>query len=95
MLLTTPNLVWRWSVGVAEAVGIRKLEGIENWLSRRALRRALEEGGNTVVRTAGLHILPFQFHALHPLLRFMNRKGQWARAVMINQCWVARRTPPA
>jgi 2-polyprenyl-3-methyl-5-hydroxy-6-metoxy-1,4-benzoquinol methylase len=94
LLLTTPNLLWRWSVGVAEAIGIRKFEGIENWLSRRALKRALEDGGANIVRTAGLHILPFQLGVLHPLLRFMNSKGQWARAVMINQCWVARRVPP-
>jgi 2-polyprenyl-3-methyl-5-hydroxy-6-metoxy-1,4-benzoquinol methylase len=94
VLLTTPNLLWRWSIAIAEAIGIRRFEGIENWLSRRALKRAIEDGGAIIVRTAGLHILPFQLDVLHPLLRFMNSKGQWARGVMINQCWVARRVPP-
>ena len=95
LLITTPNLVWRWSIAVAEAAGIRNFEGIENWLSRRRLQRVLEQHGGAVTGTAGLHILPFQLRFLHPVIRFMNRNGQWARAAMINQCWVARRLPSA
>jgi ubiquinone/menaquinone biosynthesis C-methylase UbiE len=91
LYLTTPNLVWRWSISVAEWLRIRKFEGIENWLSRRALRRAVERCGGSVESSEGLHILPFQLQPLWPLIHWFNLHGQWGRAVMINQCWVVRK----
>jgi 2-polyprenyl-6-hydroxyphenyl methylase/3-demethylubiquinone-9 3-methyltransferase len=91
LFLTTPNLVWRWSVGLAELLRVRRFEGIENWLSRPALRRAIVESGGEIVSTAGLHILPFQLTPLLPLVRLVNEKGQWLKPLMINQCWIARK----
>ena len=48
LFLTTPNLLWRWSVGLAELLRIRRFEGIENWLSRPALRRTIVESGGEI-----------------------------------------------
>jgi 2-polyprenyl-3-methyl-5-hydroxy-6-metoxy-1,4-benzoquinol methylase len=95
LFLSTPNLVWRWSVTVAELVRVRRFEGIENWLSRGAVRRTLVTSGADVIDSRGLHLLPFQLTPLLPLIRFMNEHGQWLQVVMINQCWVARKRPPA
>jgi hypothetical protein len=89
LFLTTPNLVWRWSVAVAEGLAIRRFEGIENWLSRRAVRLAIEKAGGDIVGTAGLHILPFQLTPLLPVIRWVNEHGQWLKPLMINQCWIA------
>ena len=91
LFLTTPNLPWRWSVGLAELLGVRHFAGLENWLSRPALRRTIVECGGDIVDTAGLHILPFQLKALLPFIRWMNQRGQWLKPIMINQCWIARK----
>lgn len=95
LFLTTPNLVWRWSVGLAELLRIRRFEGIENWLSRPALRRTIVEGGGEIVGTSGLYILPFQLTPLLPFIRFVNQRGQWLKPLMINQCWIAKKRPSA
>src|SRR4051812_12103664 len=79
LFLTTPNLLWRWSVGLAELLRIRRFEGIENWLSRRALRRTIIESGGEIIGTAGLHILPFQLTPFLPLIRLINERGQWLK----------------
>ena len=94
LFLTTPNLLWRWSVGLAELLRIRRFEGIENWLSRSAVRRTIVEGGGEIIGTTGLHILPFQLTALLPLIRLINERGQWLKPLMINQCWIARKKRP-
>jgi 2-polyprenyl-6-hydroxyphenyl methylase/3-demethylubiquinone-9 3-methyltransferase len=91
LFLTTPNLLWRWSVGLAELLRIRRFEGIENWLSRPALRRTIVSGGGEIIGTAGLHILPFQLTPLLPVIRLINDRGQWLKPLMINQCWIARK----
>jgi 2-polyprenyl-6-hydroxyphenyl methylase/3-demethylubiquinone-9 3-methyltransferase len=91
LFLTTPNLLWRWSVGLAELLRIRRFEGIENWLSRPAVRRTIVESGGEIIGTAGLHILPFQLTPLLPVIRLINDRGQWLKPLMINQCWIARK----
>jgi 2-polyprenyl-6-hydroxyphenyl methylase/3-demethylubiquinone-9 3-methyltransferase len=91
LFLTTPNLLWRWSVGLAELLRIRRFEGIENWLSRRALKQTIVESGGEIIGTAGLHILPFQLTPLLPVIRLVNERGQWLKPLMINQCWIARK----
>jgi 2-polyprenyl-6-hydroxyphenyl methylase/3-demethylubiquinone-9 3-methyltransferase len=91
LFLTTPNLLWRWSVGLAELLKIRRFEGIENWLSRAALRRTIVESGGEIIGTAGLHILPFQLTPLLPAIRLINERGQWLKPLMINQCLIARK----
>jgi SAM-dependent methyltransferase len=95
LFLTTPNLLWRWSVGLAELLRIRRFEGIENWLSRSALRRTIVESGGEIIGSAGLHILPFQLTPLLPVIRLINDRGQWLKPLMINQCWIARKRPTA
>lgn len=89
LFLTTPNLLWRWSVGLAELLRIRRFEGIENWLSRSALRRTIIDNGGEIISTSGLHILPFQLTPLLPVIRLANERGQWLKPLMINQCWIA------
>ena len=91
LVLSTPNRVWRWSVTVAETLGIRKFSGVENWVGRRQVRRALRGTGAEIVADHGLYLIPFQFKPLWPLIEWFNEKGQALRSFMINQCWVARK----
>jgi 2-polyprenyl-6-hydroxyphenyl methylase/3-demethylubiquinone-9 3-methyltransferase len=91
LFLTTPNLVWRWSVTLAELLGMRRFEGIENWLSRTTLKKAIVRTGAVVELSEGLHVMPFQLRPLWPVIGWMNEHCQFLRMVMINQCWIARK----
>jgi SAM-dependent methyltransferase len=91
LMLSTPNRRWRWSLTVAESVGMRNFRGVENWSRRSEIRSALAANGADVVVDEGLYLFPFQFRPLWPLLAWFNRHGQRLRAWMINQCWVARK----
>jgi ubiquinone/menaquinone biosynthesis C-methylase UbiE len=95
LFLTTPNLLWRWSVALAEWLGIRRFEGIENWLSRAAVKRTIVQAAADIVSTQGLYILPFQLTPLLPMIRAINERGQLLKPLMINQCWIARKRPLA
>ncbi len=91
VILSTPNYVWRWSIAVAEGLGIRKFEGIENFLPRREIYNVFIEAGAEILIAEGLHLFPFQLYPLHPIIRWFNKHGQALRGLMINQCWVARK----
>jgi len=91
IVLTTPNSVWRWTVTVAKFLKLRKFNGIENWLSRKAVRRTLKKLELEVLAEEGLYILPFQFRTLWRFLKWINKRGQILKPWMINQCWVAKK----
>lgn len=91
LVLSCPNRAWRWTLPVAQALGVRKYSGIENWPSRRQVRRVFEESGAEVLAADGLHLVPFQLALLQPLSAWLNRHAQALRSLMINQCWVVRR----
>jgi len=90
-MLSTPNHAWWWSIIIAEALGIRKFAGIENWPKRHEVQKTLIESGTEILVDNGLYIFPFQLRSLWPLLAWINRRGQAFRRWMINQCWVARK----
>ena len=91
LVLSTPNRRWRWSLTLAEALGVRKFRGIENWPSRAEVRAAVIAGGADVIVDEGLYLFPFQWPPLWPALAWLNRHAQPLRGSMINQCWVARK----
>lgn len=91
LFLSTPNRVWRWAVSAARVTGLRHFSGMENWLSRRTVRRTLEEAGMRILVEEGLYLLPFQVAPLRAILSWTNRRAQFLRGMMINQCWVAEK----
>ncbi|HEX6987598.1 MAG TPA: methyltransferase domain-containing protein [Planctomycetaceae bacterium] len=88
--LSTPNVVWQPVVRLASRIGARPFDGYEHFLSWRALRRSVRDGGAEIVRERGLHLFPFQTR-LHRTLRWLDGHCQWARPVMINMCVLARK----
>jgi ubiquinone/menaquinone biosynthesis C-methylase UbiE len=92
LLFSTPNYLWRWSVKLGESLKLRRFSGIENWLTRRQVRQTLTESGTEIVLDQGLYLAPFQFRQLWPLLEWSNKHAQALRHIMINQCWVARKS---
>jgi len=91
LLVTTPNLNWKWSIYLARGLNLRNFSGIENWLSRSALQAYFKKNNVKVIKSEGLHILPFQISAFHPIIRWMNLKGQCLKDLMINQCWIVEK----
>lgn len=91
VILTTPNRIWRWTIPIAKLLRIRNFCGMENWLSRKALRKALKDLDTEILVERGLYVFPFQIRALWPFLEWFNKKGQLLKPWMINQCWVAKK----
>jgi len=86
LVLSTPNWLWQWPVRLASLVGARPYDGLENFVRSSDVRRTLEQAGATVIEHRGIHLLPFQVTALHPLIRRLERYGRTLLPLMINQC---------
>jgi len=86
LVLSTPNWLWQWPVRFASLVGARPYDGLENFVRSSDVRRTLEAAGARVLEHRGIHLLPFQVAALHPLIRRLDRFGRALLPLMVNQC---------
>ena len=89
VVITCPNAFWHWSCTLANALGIRPYEGLENWPGWLELRRWVEAGGGRVLDRTGIHLFPFVVQTLQPLLRRLDRLGRWLGPVYVNQALLA------
>ncbi len=76
IVITCPNKLWHWSCVVANALGIRPYEGLENWPGWWQLRGWIKGTGARITRARGIHLLPFNIKALQPLLRKLDALGR-------------------
>lgn len=83
--LSTPNLLWQTPVRIASKLGLRPYDGLENFLSPRKLRLALQNTNGNVRQHRGIHLLPFQIRFLHPVIQYIDRFGKTLLPLMINQ----------
>jgi len=86
LVLSTPNLAWLWAVRLSNRLGLRPYDGLENFVAPRALRAHFELAGAHIIKHKGVHLLPFQFAPLRPLLRRLDDYGERLLPLMINQC---------
>ena len=93
LVLSTPNWVWQTPVRLASALRIRPYDGLENFMKPSRLRAVAEDAGLRVLEHRGIHLLPFQLRAIHPMLRYMDRYGSALLPVMINQCLHGVKSP--
>ena len=91
LVLTCPNRAWHWSVRLANRLGIRPYEGLENWPRYGALAQSAREAGLEIERHFGFHALPFQLPRAPRWLPVLDRWLRFASRWMINQGLVARR----
>lgn len=84
LVVTVPNRRWRFSATVAALFNLRPYEGLENWVGRGELRRALAGSGVTVVSMIGFHLFPPVLRQTWGLLRLLDRLGGVAGPVMLN-----------
>jgi hypothetical protein len=65
---------------------LRPYDGLENFVRPADLSGTFKSLRAEIVEHRGIHLLPFQIAALHPLLRLLDRYGQTLLPLMINQC---------
>jgi 2-polyprenyl-3-methyl-5-hydroxy-6-metoxy-1,4-benzoquinol methylase len=87
--ISCPNRRWQWACTVANALKIRPYEGIENWPSRRGLRKWITESGATIQHMRGIHLFPFQVKMLQPVLRQLDAFGEALGPWCVNQAVLA------
>lgn len=60
--ISVPNQRWRWLLTLAKALGLRnQYRGHENWVAARQLKNWVEEEGFEILRSEGIHTIPFKF----------------------------------
>jgi hypothetical protein len=84
LVVTVPNRLWRFSATVANALGLRPYDGLENWVSWGELKRALRAGGMEIPSMIGFHLFPPVISAMWPLLRVTDRLGGVVGPLMLN-----------
>lgn len=84
MVLTTPNKFWYFSLWIANLLNLRPYQGLENWLSWGHLKRILSQTGFTIEKMGGIHLFPFVFKILNPVLDFFHRYRRSLGPVMVN-----------
>jgi 2-polyprenyl-3-methyl-5-hydroxy-6-metoxy-1,4-benzoquinol methylase len=83
-IITTPNKLWYFSVYLANLLHLRPYEGLENWIGWMQMNRELKKTGFTILDMLGIHIIPFQLKALHPVLDYFHKYRRSLGPVMIN-----------
>lgn len=74
LVLSVPNHRWKWLLYLAQTAKLRtRYQGYENWVRPADLIRWLEEGGMTVERREGIHLIPWHFLPRR-LLRWIDRR---------------------
>jgi 2-polyprenyl-3-methyl-5-hydroxy-6-metoxy-1,4-benzoquinol methylase len=94
LVVTCPNALWRWSCTIANALGVRPYQGLENWPGWSELRRWADESGVEVRQQVGLHLFPFVLKATHPVLRRLDRLGGRLGRIYVNQCLAGKKVGP-
>jgi ubiquinone/menaquinone biosynthesis C-methylase UbiE len=73
--ITTPNkTVWYFSLLIANTLKIRKYQGLENWTYYKDYKKFLKQSGIQILDYKGIHLFPFVFSFLNPLLKKIDSK---------------------
>ncbi len=91
VVITCPNRTWHWAIVLANRLGVRPYEGLENWPATHELADWVRAGGARVHRHIGFHLVPFVFGRLNPVLRPLDRLGGSILRLFVNQAILAER----
>lgn len=84
LVLTTPNKLWFFSIWIANVLNLRPYDGYENWISWGGLKRSLRKSGFVIDEMVGIHLFPFVFKFLNPVLDFFHRFRKPLGPLMLN-----------
>jgi 2-polyprenyl-3-methyl-5-hydroxy-6-metoxy-1,4-benzoquinol methylase len=94
LVVTTPNRAWHWSITIANKIGLRPYEGLENWVRWDDLRAWLEQAGIAIEQGVGFNAFPFVHPVTYPAVDWLDQFGK--RPVgrrMINMMFVGTKVP--
>jgi 2-polyprenyl-3-methyl-5-hydroxy-6-metoxy-1,4-benzoquinol methylase len=91
LILTCPNRAWFWSLQMANLLGIRRYDGLENWPTFGELEQWAGEAGLTQESHFGFHLFPFQIPGATLVLKSLDHTFRIFGPFMINQCIVAQK----
>lgn len=73
--ITVPNRTfWFFSVKIANLLKIRDYQGYENWVHFKEFRKFLTQNNIEIDNYKGVHLFPFVFSFLNPLLYKIDKK---------------------
>jgi 2-polyprenyl-3-methyl-5-hydroxy-6-metoxy-1,4-benzoquinol methylase len=84
LVITTPNLIWKFAIVLANVLKVRPYEGLENWISYRALRAEVQKLNLSIEQMFGFHIVPFVWSKLYGFIDRVDRYGEKLGPVMLN-----------
>ncbi|MBI4963476.1 MAG: class I SAM-dependent methyltransferase [Desulfomonile tiedjei] len=82
--ITTPNKLWYPVLVLAQALGLRKFSGIENWIFPYQAARIMRRSGMKQISLSGCHLWPFQIKFGRALSKAVDRWGRFLYPFMIN-----------
>jgi len=91
LVLTTPNKLWFFSIWLANVLGLRPYQGLENWVSWYQMKKKINEAGFIREDIRGIHLFPFIFKFSYGTLDFFNRFSHFLGPVMLNMAVRARK----
>lgn len=71
ILIYQHNYLWQWFINLAERFKLKRIEGIQNWLSGSDVKTYLEGAGFQVTRVFRRTIFPLDFFGLGKILNFL------------------------
>ena len=86
LVVTCPNRFWLWSCRLANALKLRRYQGLENWPSWGSLHQCVRDNEIDIREHVGLHLFPFILKPTHGLLRSLDRGGKTLGRLYVNQC---------
>lgn len=84
LVLSVPNKFWYFSIWIANKLKLRPYDGYENWQGWNELKKCLLSNGFEIQRMQGIHLFPFVFGFLNPVLDFFHRFNKPLGPVMLN-----------
>lgn len=91
LMLTTPNRLWYPLLVIARALGLRKFQGIENWVWPSTLKVWTEQERLRLCKMTGCHLFPWQVPGAKLLLPALDNLGDQLYPLMINVGLLVRR----
>lgn len=92
LILTVPNRRWRFSVNVADRIGLRPYKGYENWVLPGELEKWVSNAGGRVERSIGFNLFPLFYK---PFYKILDAADNWRplHPVMVNIGMRIRKNP--
>jgi len=84
LVLSVPNKIWYFSIWIANKLHLRPYDGYENWLGWNELKRSMLQTGFEIMKMQGIHLFPFVFRFMNPVLDFFHRFNKPLGPVMLN-----------